>query len=128
MRGTIKFYNKKKKFGFITDAEGNDVFVHRSSFRNINKRTLIMKGDIVEFEIGGGNNGKEQAVNVHPILSLDMVSKELAKEGLNAMSIYDDKGWHGWYVVDKEEKQVVDKEMNLVELASYVGFDTEGLE
>lgn len=36
--------------------------------------------------------------------------------------IRDDKGTHGWYVVDESEIPVVDKKMDLMELAAYAGF------
>lgn len=127
MRGTVKWFSNQKGYGFIKDSEGNDVFLHYSAiqmegFKNLND------GDIVEFEIGKGSTGKEQAVKVTPIITLSMVVHELAKEGLHTERIRDDKGIHGWYVVDKEDKPVVDKEMNIIELAAYVGFDVEGLE
>jgi hypothetical protein len=51
-----------------------------------------------------------------------MVTDELSKEGLHLMRIRDDKGTHGWYVVDESENPVVDKNMDLMELAAYVGF------
>lgn len=82
----------------------------------------LSEGDIVNYELGDGKNGREQAVNVQPILTMQMVVHELAKEGLHIMRIGDDKGIHGWYVVDKSDKPVVDKEMDLLEVAAYAGF------
>ena len=41
------------------------------------------------------------------------------------MRVKDDKGIHGWYVVDKSEKPVVDKEMDLIELAEFAGFEVQ---
>jgi len=125
--GKVKWFNNQKGYGFIKDSEGKDIFVHYSAiqmdgFKNLND------GDIVEYEIGEGANGKEQAVNVTPIITLSMVTHELEKEGLCLMRIHDDKGKHGWYITDKEEKEpVVNKEMSLIEMAAYVGFDVDGL-
>ena len=48
MRGTIKFFDNSKGWGFITDENGNDVFIHRN--RNIDGSKLKKK-DIVEIEI-----------------------------------------------------------------------------
>ncbi len=58
-----------------------------------------------------------------PILTLAMVLHELKKDKLHVMRIGDDKGVHGWYVVDKEDKPVIDKEMDLIKLAEFVGFE-----
>ena len=59
---------------------------------------------------------------MEPVLTLAMVTDELSKEGLHLMRIRDDKGTHGWYVVDESENPVVDKNMDLMELAAYAGF------
>lgn len=88
----------------------------------------LHEGDIVEFEIEQDTRGKEQAVNVTPIIMRKIVAHELSKEKLHLMRIKDDKGTHGWYVADKEDNPVVDKEMSLLEVAAYAGIDTEGLE
>ena len=127
MRGTVKWFNNKKGYGFITDSEGKDTFFHHSKILMDGFRTLD-EGDIVDFEIGNDNNGREQAVNVTPILTLAMVTHELSKEELHPMRIKDDKGTHGWYVADKEDNPVVDKEMSLLEVAAYAGIDVSGLE
>ena len=128
MRGTVKFFNNAKGWGFITDSEGKDTFVHHSDILMDGFRTLD-EGDIVEFEIGNDETtGREQSVNVQPILTRKMVAHELSKEKLHLMRIKDDKGTHGWYVADKEDNPVVDKEMTFIEVAAYAGIDTEGLE
>lgn len=63
MRGTVKWFNALKGWGFITDSEGKDIFVHHTNIVMPGFRTLD-QGDIVDFEIGTDNNGREQAVNV----------------------------------------------------------------
>lgn len=126
MRGTVRWFNRKG-YGFITDSEGKDTFFHHSKILMDGFRTLD-EGDIVEFEIGNDNNGREQAVNVTPIITRKMVLHELSKEKLHLMRIKDDKGKHGWYVADKEDNPVIDKEMSLLEVAAYAGIDVEGLE
>lgn len=127
MRGTCKWFNTEKGYGFLTDSEGKDHFVHYSSL-NMDGFKTLSDGDIVDFEIGVGTTGKEQAVNVTQILTISMVVCELSKEGLHIMRIGDDKGVHGLYVVDKEDHPVVDKEMSLIEAAAYAGIDVGGLE
>ena len=60
--GTVKWFNAKKGFGFISDAEGNDVFVHFSAINMEGYKTLA-EGDAVEFDVIDGNKGP-QAANV----------------------------------------------------------------
>ena len=61
-QGTVKWFNAKKGYGFISDAEGNDVFVHFSAIQGEGFKTLE-EGQAVEFDVVEGNRG-EQAANV----------------------------------------------------------------
>lgn len=62
--GTVRWFNAEKGFGFIEPAEGGeDLFVHFSSIEGTGFRSLD-EGARVEFEIGEGREGKQQAVNV----------------------------------------------------------------
>lgn len=54
-KGTVKWFNDRKRFGFISRTEGKDVFVHASSLSG-NIFTLN-EGDRVEFEIVEGQKG-----------------------------------------------------------------------
>jgi Cold shock proteins len=60
--GTVKWFNAKKGFGFISDEAGNDVFVHFSAL-NMEGFKVIEEGDKVEFEVVQGGKGP-QAANV----------------------------------------------------------------
>lgn len=62
MRGTVKWFNAKKGFGFISDEEGKDVFVHFSAL-NMEGFKVLEDGDSVEFEVIDGEKGP-QAANV----------------------------------------------------------------
>ena len=62
MKGTVKWFNAKKGFGFISDEEGNDVFVHFSALQMYGFKVLD-EGDEVEFEVIDGEKGP-QAANV----------------------------------------------------------------
>ncbi|MFB9280157.1 cold shock domain-containing protein [Cohnella cellulosilytica] len=62
MRGTVKWFNAEKGYGFISVEDGNDVFVHFSAIQGEGFKTLD-EGQEVEFEITEGNRGP-QASNV----------------------------------------------------------------
>ena len=62
MKGTVKWFNAKKGFGFISDEEGNDVFVHFSALQ-MDGFKVLDEGDEVEFEGIDGEKGP-QAANV----------------------------------------------------------------
>jgi cold shock protein len=62
VRGTVKWFNNSKGYGFIGREDGPDVFVHYSAITGDGYRTL-QEGDAVEFEIVQGPKGP-QAANV----------------------------------------------------------------
>lgn len=63
-RGTVKWFDEGKGYGFITPDSGHkDLFFHRSDLDNMEK--TVDKGERVEFEIGDGPKGK-QAKKVRP--------------------------------------------------------------
>ncbi len=62
VKGTVKWFNAEKGFGFITSEEGNDVFVHFSQIKKEGFKTLE-EGEQVTFEIVDGQKGP-QAANV----------------------------------------------------------------
>lgn len=61
-KGTVKWFNAEKGFGFIETQDGNDVFVHFSAIVSEGFKTLE-EGQRVEFEVVQGNRGL-QASNV----------------------------------------------------------------
>ena len=62
MKGTVKWFNDSKGYGFIEQAEGDDLFVHFSAILSEGFRTL-QEGEEVEFEIGE-SDVSSQAYNV----------------------------------------------------------------
>ena len=61
-KGTVKWFNAKKGYGFISDEEGKDVFVHFSAL-NMDGFKELKDGERVEFEVVEGEKGP-QAANV----------------------------------------------------------------
>ncbi len=61
-KGTVKWFNNQKGYGFITAEDGKDVFVHFSGLNMEGFKTLE-EGAAVEFDITDGAKGP-QAVNV----------------------------------------------------------------
>lgn len=63
-RGTVKWFNPTKGFGFIQpDDGGGDAFVHISTVERSGLSTLN-EGDKVEFDLVTGRNGKAAAENL----------------------------------------------------------------
>jgi CspA family cold shock protein len=61
-QGLVKWFNDAKGYGFITQEDGQDVFVHFSAVQGSGFRSLA-EGDRVEFEVTRGPKGL-QAANV----------------------------------------------------------------
>jgi cold shock protein len=61
-KGTVKWFNASKGFGFIAQESGEDVFVHFSAIQDNGFKSLD-EGQAVEFEVSQGPKGA-QASNV----------------------------------------------------------------
>lgn len=61
--GTVKWFNAEKGYGFISQEDGEDLFVHFSEIKMDGYKTLD-EGARVSFEVTEGQNGKKQASNV----------------------------------------------------------------
>ncbi len=56
LRGSVKWFNDQKGFGFILDAEDRDVFVHYAVIEGDGFKTLE-EGEVVEYEVEDGPKG-----------------------------------------------------------------------
>jgi len=63
-KGTVKWFNVQKGFGFIVQENGTDLFVHHSGITgDPNKQKQLTEGQSVEFDVEQGQKGP-QATNV----------------------------------------------------------------
>ena len=62
VKGTVKWFNASKGFGFISREDGSDVFVHYSSIQDNGYKSLS-EGDSVSFDVEEGPKGPK-AINV----------------------------------------------------------------
>jgi CspA family cold shock protein len=61
-KGTVKWFNDAKGYGFITQEDGTDVFVHHTAIQGAGFKTLS-EGQAVSFDVTQGDKGL-QATNV----------------------------------------------------------------
>ena len=65
-KGTVKWFNPTKGYGFIApDTGGKDIFVHISAVQKAGLRTLN-EGQKLRFEVEQQQNGRSAAVNLAP--------------------------------------------------------------
>lgn len=123
MQGTVKWFNSQKGYGFIVDSEGEDVFVHHSNIVMDGFRHLS-EDEIVNFELGAGKDGREQAVNVQPVLTRKMIEDSLKEDNLYVKNMKDAFGNKAYLVVDQNNViQSYEQGMSFMELAKYAGFE-----
>lgn len=60
MKGTVKFFDDLKAFGFITGEDGKEAFVHQSA---LEENVVLAEGDSVTYDVESGDRGLK-AVNV----------------------------------------------------------------
>ena len=69
-KGTVKWFNNQKGYGFITDSEGKDIFVHYNGL-NMEGFKALQEGQNVEFDVIETEKGS-QAMNVTVIANDDV--------------------------------------------------------
>jgi len=62
--GKVKWFNAKKGYGFVSSADGPDIFVHYTSISGDGYKTLV-EGDEITFDVVDGEKG-QRAENVIP--------------------------------------------------------------
>jgi CspA family cold shock protein len=61
MKGTVKFFNERKGFGFIAGEDGKEYFVHKTG---VGEGVILNESDSVTFDVEEGDRGPK-AVNVN---------------------------------------------------------------
>ena len=84
--------------------------------------------DVVNFELGTGNDGREQAVSVIPVLTRKMVEDVLKKDNLHIQTMKDGYGVTKYIVINELDVIQTDENgMTLMEVAEYAGFEIHQL-
>ena len=120
MKGKVKWFSIEKGYGFIKSEDGKEVFVHYS---NVNKKgyRVLYQDEIVDFEIGTNGGGREQAIDVTPILTIKMIESALNIENLFLQSMKDSYGVKKYLVVDiNNVLQTSEMGMTVDELIDYL--------
>lgn len=124
MRGTVKFFDRQKGWGFITSDEGTDYFVHFSGIQVKGYRYLDAD-DIVSFDVKECERGW-QASNVQPVLTRRIVEDALKKDNLILRPYRNSLGLYRYLVTDINNViQSSEQGMTLIEAAKYAEIDVE---
>jgi len=124
MNGTIKFFDKKKGWGYIKADDSEEYFVHYTQIQMKGHKSLD-NDDIVSFEVSEPDgNGRIQAVNVKPILTRKMIENSLKEENLHIGTMKDCYGVTKYLVVDGNNAlQSNENGMTFLELAAFAGYE-----
>ena len=124
MRCTVKWFDAKKGYGIISTKGGKeDYFVHQSNIVMDGFRYLC-EGDIVDFDVIPGENGRNLAVNVIPVLTRKMIEDSLKEDNLYIETMKDAYGVTMYQVVDQNNVlQSREQGMSFMDLAAFAGFE-----
>lgn len=122
MNATVKWYDRKKLYGFLKTEDGKDLFFHRNSIQKSGSKYLD-ENDLVEYDIETDSKNRKQAINIHPILTRKMIEDVLKKENLYLRMIKDANNETKYLLIDENNMiQTREKCMTFLELAEFTGF------
>lgn len=67
-KGTVKWFNNQKGYGFLLSEDGKEFFVHYSDINSTEKRKKLTDGETVVFDVIDTEKGR-QAINVTVVTS-----------------------------------------------------------
>ena len=117
MKGTVKWFNTEKGYGFITGDDGAEYFAHQTQIKMDGFRTLDA-GDVVEFDVRSEEKGLA-AVDIVPVLTLRMMKEKAARQQMYLKEAVG-CGAMGWMIVDQNNLIQTDEHgLTLEELNEY---------
>lgn len=124
MRCTVKWFDAKKGYGIISAKDGKeDYFIHQSNIVMDGFRYLC-ESDVVDFDVIPGENGRNLAVNVIPVLTRKMIEDSLKEDNLYIETMKDAYGVTMYQVVDQNNVlQSREQGMSFMDLAAFAGFE-----
>jgi len=75
-KGTVKFFDETKRFGFIAGDDGKEYFVHQTG---VEEGVNLQENDVVEFDVEEGDRGPK-AVHVKKVSASEEAEPEAKKE------------------------------------------------
>ena len=87
MKGTVKWFNTQKSYGFIKDSDGNDIFCHYTGIISDKNFKTLYQNQSVEFDIVNVAKGK-QAVNIRVVHSEPKIKEEWQEYALDSTKEY----------------------------------------
>lgn len=126
MNGTVKWFDKKRGFGFISGDNGKDYYVHHSHIYMRDAYKVLDTDDIVSFDVATDDKGREQAINVNPLVTRKWIKRALERDKLYVIEINKGDCNEGYAVVDQNNiLQTGNNGLSFEDLAKYAGFDID---
>lgn len=127
MRGTVKWFDIVKGYGFITsDDDGNDYFLHFSGI-NMEGFKCLYSNDIVSFDLKEGSRGIH-AINVTPLLTTKMIADALSEYDQFLRPVHVDGCTKYMIVNENNVIQSYAGVMTLLETAKYAELDVSEID